>query len=107
MSINDVVQGTAVDNNGVTYTFYYGNFSTYDAPVGASAQAKMYDLFLLQGKQTLAQQRYTLRNGFAWRWTYTPPAGPFDVLPLVNLQKLITFGDPISPETITPHCDPL
>ena len=44
------------------------------------------------------------RNGFAWRWTYTPPAGPFDVVPLANLQKLITFGDPIRARAISTIC---
>ncbi len=104
--INDVVQGTATGSNGQAYTFYYANTSTWDAAASGPVKVKMYDLFLLQTAASQASNSYALRNGFTWRWSYTPPAGPFDVWPPTNFQPSATFGEPLNADA-SAKCDPL
>jgi len=104
--VNDVVQGTATGSNGQDYTVYYANTSTWDAAATGPVKVKMYDLFLLQTAAWQASNRYALRNGFAWRWSYTPPAGPFDVWPPANFQPSATFGEPLNADA-SAKCDPL
>ena len=106
-TINDAIHGAATDSNGKKYSFFYGNYFTIDAPASGAAKAKMYDVFLLQSVESAAGNRYVLRNGFVWRWTFTPPADPFAVWPPVDFAPLITYGDPISAATATAICDPL
>jgi len=59
-------------------------------------KVKMYDLFLLQTDAPAARNSYALRNGFARRWSDTPPAGPFDVCPPANFQASVNFGEPLN-----------
>jgi hypothetical protein len=103
---NDTIQGTAVGSNGTKYTFYYNNVAIFAIPPSGSAGLTMYDLFLLQDKQGQANNRYVLKNGFAWRWTYQPPADPFAVWPPANFQNISTFGSPLT-ENATALCDAL
>jgi hypothetical protein len=105
MAINDVVNGNATDSNGQTYTFYSANFSTWDAPASGPVKARMYGLFLLQTTSTAAKNGYVLRNGFTWRWTYTPPAGPFDSWPPATFQQSAFFGEPLN-ANVSAKCDP-
>ena len=106
VTVNDVVQGTALGSNSQAYTFYYTNTSTWDAAATGPVKVKMYDLFLLQSQASAASNGYVLRNGFTWRWSYTPPAGPFDVWPPANFQPSATFGEPLNADA-SPKCDPL
>jgi hypothetical protein len=107
ITTDDVVRGTATDSNGGKYTFYYGNYATDLRPAsGGSAQFTMFDLFLLQDAQAAAGNRYVLKNGFAWRWSYNPPADPFAVWPPANFQNFRTFGDPLDGNAAS-VCDPL
>jgi hypothetical protein len=103
--INDVAKGTATGSNGQAYTFYYANTSIWDATVSGPVKVKMYDLFLLQ-TDAPAASGYALRNGFAWRWSYTPPAGAFDVWPPANFQPSATIGEPLNADA-SARCDPL
>ena len=104
--INDVAQGTATGSNGQAYTFYYANTSIWDAAATGPVKVKMYDLFLLQTAASRASNSYALRNGFTWRWSYTPPAGPFDVWPPANFQPSATIGEPLNADA-SAKCDPL
>ena len=104
--VSDVVQGTATGSNGQAYTFYYTNTSIWDAAVTGRVNVRMYDLFLLQTNPAAAGNSYALRNGFTWRWSYTPPAGAFDVWPPANFQQSATFGQPLNADA-TAKCDPL
>jgi hypothetical protein len=92
--INDVVQGTA---NGQTYTFVYRNTATLNIPANPSdpVHIQMADTFVLTGKGVKG-----IDIAFHWRWTYQPPAAPFDVFPLANLRADYTKGDPLA-------CDPI
>ena len=105
-TIDDVVQGTATDNNGTQYTFLYTNSFSIDAPASGPARAKMVDLFLLQSPEGHGANRNVLRAGFIFRWSFTG-ADPFGVWPPADLHEVLTFGDPIVTETIAHVCDPL
>ena len=98
--IDDLVVGTALDSHGLAYRFYYINHSVWDTPASGSPVAiKMDDLFLLQNKAAEAQNRYVVKAGFVWRWTYDPntaAAWP----PGDNVVKTHTLGDPL-------NCDPI
>jgi hypothetical protein len=107
MLMNDQVTGSATGSDGSLYKFFYGNVSTWDTPAsGGPVQVKMYDLFLLQSKEAAAGNKYVLKNGFVWRWTYMPPADPFNPWPPSNFRELANFGQPVTP-LIVPVCDPL
>ncbi len=98
--IDDLVAGTAVDNHGLKYSFYYANHSVWDTPAsGAPVGIKMEDLFLLQNKAAEAQNRYVLKVAFVWRWTYDPNTAAYWP-PVDNFVKTATLGDPI-------NCDPI
>ena len=98
--IDDLVIGTAVDNNGLKYRFHYGNHSVWDTPAsGAPVQIKMNDLFLLQTKATEASNRYVVKVAFVWRWTYDPNTSAYWP-PVDNFQPIATVGDPLT-------CDPI
>jgi len=95
--INDVVRGTASDNQGGTYHFIYTNHSIDILTAGGSVhQIDMVDSFVLNGNGSAKH----ISVGFNWIWSYTDPNGPFDVIPLANLVERQTSGDPL-------HCDPL
>ncbi len=95
--INDVVNGTAWDNEGGAYHFKYTNHSTdVSSTGGGTHQISMVDSFVLNGKGSAKH----MNVGFNWSWTYQDGAGPFDVIPLVNLVQNSTRGDPLL-------CDPL
>ena len=96
----------ALGSYGQAYSFYYANTSTWDEPTTGPVKVKMYDLFLLQTEALAASNSYALRNGFTWRWTYTPPAGAFDVWPPANFQPSATFGEPLNADA-SAKCDPL
>jgi hypothetical protein len=60
----DVVTGTATDNFGNTYQFYYQNDVIVEFD-GAVATIHMVDFFALRGKE------FSHRLGFDWTWQYT------------------------------------
>jgi hypothetical protein len=105
-TIDDVVQGTATDNNGTQYTFLYTNSFSINAPASGPARAKMVDLFLLQSTEGHGANRNVLRAGFIWLWTFTG-SDPFAGWPAADLHEALTFGDPVVTETIEHVCDPL
>jgi hypothetical protein len=95
--INDVVNGTAWDNEGGTYGFKYTNHSIdLSSTSGGLHQISMVDSFVLNGTGSAKH----MNVGFSWSWTYQDPAGPFDVFPLANLVQKSTRGNPLL-------CDPL
>ena len=98
--IDDLVIGTALDNHGLAYRFYYVNHSVWDTPAsGAPVAIKMDDLFLLQNKAAEAQNRYVVKAAFVWRWTYDPNTEAYWP-PVHNFVQTHTSGDPI-------NCDPI
>lgn len=96
--INDLVNGTASDNQGGTYHFKYTNHSIDIVSAGGTVhQISMDDSFVLNGNGSAKH----MNIGFNWTWSYSDPMGPFDVIPLANLVERSTRGgNPLL-------CDPL
>lgn len=94
--INDLVTGTATDNQGGTYHFKYTNHSIDSISAGGAHQISMVDSFVLNGDGSAKH----MNIGFNWSWSYHDPNGPFDVIPLANLVQQSTRGEPLL-------CDPL
>lgn len=94
--INDLVIGTATDNQGGSYRFKYTNHSIDISKANGIHQISMEDSFVMNGKGSADH----MNIGFKWDWTYSSPSGPFDVLPLANLVEYSTRNTPLL-------CDPL
>jgi len=94
--INDLVTGTATDNQGGAYRFKYTNHSIDIATAGGVHRISMEDSFVMNGQGSADH----MNIGFNWDWTYSSPSGPFDVLPLANLVAHNTRNAPLL-------CDPL
>ena len=95
--IEDLVTGTAVDANGLTYKFIYVNHSTWTTPVsGTPTKIKMDDLFVLKGDKSSVNN---LRVAFRWGWTFDPLTKPYWP-PEDNFVQSFTLGDPFG-------CDPI
>jgi hypothetical protein len=98
--IDDVVIGTAVDTNGMKYSFFYGNHSIWNTPAsGTPVSIKMNDLFLLQTRASAANNGYVVKAAFTWRWTYDPNTSPL-FPPVDNFVNSRTIGEPLT-------CDPI
>jgi hypothetical protein len=61
--LTDLVNGTASDNFGATYTFVYENNATFDFD-GSTVTVQMKDTFKLKGGDV----NYII--GFNWSWAY-------------------------------------
>jgi hypothetical protein len=98
--IEDVVIGTAVDTNGLKYSFFYGNHSIWNTPAsGKPVSIKMNDLFLLQTRASAANNGYVVNAAFNWSWTYDPTTSEYWP-PVDNVVKAHTTGEPLT-------CDPI
>lgn len=109
--VSDVVSGTAIDDNGISYGWNYKNHQRTTipaAPHNDRVSIHMSDLFTLNGGGSAGTAPFTI--GLVWSWDYTnagdlPPfTGQWP--PENNLVKHATIGD----FTATPtglDCDPV
>ena len=92
VQINNLVTGTATDNEGTTYRFNYHNHATLEVPAGGFPfSVTTTDHFNLVGKGKANQ----VHIGFVVRLTITGPSDPPIVDRLVNMRGEAFFCDPI------------